>query len=443
MSVIRHISDMEVTDINKQKFLAELGRLLSFMYEEDRKMALDLYSRMFDDAEDLQGLLQHLISPTRQAVVVARAYDAREHKLEVHSQYRDEDDGPESGELPAFILAIDDVYQKAVEQGLMSELPQSAAVLDDQFSLFADDAHPFADEIGLFDAQPVPAEEPAAPMAEDEPSFHEETQDADAAEESEETYHPEPQDAVDAFLANFSIAAKDLIAPEKEAAVPAEEDAPQEEAPAEQETESSPESSAPEQELAADNAEETPEACAPEEAEAVAEPEETAEEPAAEEVEAEAAAEETAPAEGMESLSVAEESAPTAEEPLPEEETAVTEAAPARIRKARVPLLILYILLAIPVGLLGLGLLLIPTILVLALASSMVMAASASFVAAFSGFAVFADFMVVLGIALALAAIGLLLLWLFIWFIGGAMVGLVKGIVRLGAKCCYKEVAAE
>ena len=62
--------------INKQKFLAELGRLLTFMSEEDRQEALTLYAKMFDDVADEQALLQSLLSPTRQAVIIARAYDA-------------------------------------------------------------------------------------------------------------------------------------------------------------------------------------------------------------------------------------------------------------------------------------------------------------------------------------------------------------------------------
>ena len=39
-----------MTSINKQKFLAELGKLLTFMYEEDRQRAMSLYSRMFEEA---------------------------------------------------------------------------------------------------------------------------------------------------------------------------------------------------------------------------------------------------------------------------------------------------------------------------------------------------------------------------------------------------------
>ena len=64
--------------------------------------------------------------------------------------------------------------------------------------------------------------------------------------------------------------------------------------------------------------------------------------------------------------------------------------------------------------------------------------------AAFSGgFAVFANILVVLGMAAMLLALSLLFLWIFIWFVGSVMVGLVNGVVSLGRKWCYKEVQAE
>ena len=75
----------EVTAINKQRFLPELGKLLTFMVEEDRQTALAMYSRLFDDAVDEQQLMDLLVSPTRQAVVIARTYDARERKQQLES----------------------------------------------------------------------------------------------------------------------------------------------------------------------------------------------------------------------------------------------------------------------------------------------------------------------------------------------------------------------
>ena len=111
-------------------------------------------------------------------------------------------------------------------------------------------------------------------------------------------------------------------------------------------------------------------------------------------------------------------------------------------RRANVPLLILYIILAVPLGLLGVAALVIPTLLCLSLALGFVASGVLVLTAAFGGFAIFADFMIILGLSLVMLAFGLLMTWLFIWFIGGAIVGLIRGICRLGGNWCYKEVAA-
>ena len=105
------------------------------------------------------------------------------------------------------------------------------------------------------------------------------------------------------------------------------------------------------------------------------------------------------------------------------------------VRKPRVFLLILYILLAVPVGLLGILLLIVPTLII----TGGVMAVTSAFG---SGIAVFADIMVIIGMAFILLALGLLALWIAVWLVGGAMVGLVRGLIHLGGKWCYKEVEA-
>ena len=93
--------------INRQKFLAELAKLLTFMYEEDRRYALEMYERMFDIAEDNeQWLLQNLMSPTRQAVIIARSYDAKERKLSVAAEWREDEEEDPGSETPPFVLAI-------------------------------------------------------------------------------------------------------------------------------------------------------------------------------------------------------------------------------------------------------------------------------------------------------------------------------------------------
>ena len=137
-----------------------------------------------------------------------------------------------------------------------------------------------------------------------------------------------------------------------------------------------------------------------------------------------------------------EEPVPAVPAPVTEQEPA-EEQAPATQRKAKVFLLILYILCAIPLGILGIAALLVPTLLSLALAISFVSAGVLVLTAAFGGFAIFADLMVILGLAIVLLALGLLFTWLFIWFIGGAIVGLIRGLCHLGGKWCYKEVSVQ
>ena len=52
----------EVSFITRQQFMAELSKLLTFMYDEDRQRALKMYERMFDETADEQGLQQLLVS---------------------------------------------------------------------------------------------------------------------------------------------------------------------------------------------------------------------------------------------------------------------------------------------------------------------------------------------------------------------------------------------
>ena len=387
--------------INRQKFLAELGRLLTFMYEEDRQTALAMYNRMFDEAEDEQALIQYLVSPTRQAVVLARAYNAKERKLQVHSQSRDEYEQV-SDEIPDFVLAINKIQEEVSALKITTQ-----QVSEDQISLFDDS-----------DAGTVPA--PAAqvytePAADEEKT---ETQDADeeatvqketpplfADEPAEETEQDEMSnsvnrlaDAVDAFLADFTISNDELIPKAK---------------PVGEEKDAEPEKTKP----AA--AEETVEVSA---GEAVIEQPEATE--ARKHVQTES---EETEAEAVENAEEAED---------------YTEDA-GTVRKPIVPLLILYIIIAIPIGLIGILLLLLLALMSLSLAVTVGFFGIYGFAATFTGFAVLADILVVAGGSLILLALALLFLWLFVWFIGGGIVGLIRGLCALGGSWCYKEVAVQ
>ena len=342
----------EVTSINKQKFLAELGKLLTFMYEEDRLKAIEIYSRMFEEADDERALLQSLVSPTRQAVVVARAYNSDLGKLSLTSESKAAPEDRDENGVPDYVQAIEKVREQALSaQGI------------------------------------------AAVKADAEPE-------AEAAEE-----------------------------PETEAV-----EEPETEAAEEPETEAAEEPDA--------------EAAEEPEAEAAEEPEvEAAEEPAEAPAAAEAAPEEKTAVEGIEYFTMPEAGKETTAKEggsllLDENSFNVDSDAIKRgRRKPRVFLLILYILLAIPLTIAAVAVLLVPALLFLALSIASIICGVVLVSTAFKGFAVLADIMVLLGVSLVLFALGLLFLWTAIWFIGGAVVGVVHGVAALCDKWCYKEVA--
>ena len=340
------------------------------MYEEDRLRALELYSRMFEDAADESALIQSLLSPTRQAVVVARAYNANLGKLSVTTETKAAPEDRDENGIPDYVQAIEAVRAAA------------------------------------FARQPAPAretpEEPA-PAEEASEETEEPAQPAPAEEASEETEEP---------------------APAEEASEETEEPAPAEEEPEEAE-ETAPAEKA---------SEETEEPAPAEEA-----PEET-EEPAP-------AAEAPAPAENktqenIEFFSMPEEGKEEAAENEGEESVfnIDTDLMRQPRRKAKVFALIVYILFAIPLTLAAIVILLVPAVLFLALSVASIICGVVVVSTALNGFAVIADIMVVLGMALVLFALGLLFLWTAIWFIGGAIVGVVHGVAALCDKWCYKEV---
>ena len=229
--------------INKQKFLAELGRLLTFMYEEDRLETLALYEELFDAASDEQALLQLLVSPTRQAVVLARSYQSGNGKLQVHSSSRV--DEASEDDTPAHILAIYELRHSAELAGMLAPV-----VDDNQISIF-DDAPAAEPEnaeapetaespAAMEEVSPVPDEsaEPVPPAAaeKDETPASDVTEPApDTAPVSENEPAPEAAasesiaevpDEVDSFLAGFSIEGAELAAEPETVPTPVEAPAP-------------------------------------------------------------------------------------------------------------------------------------------------------------------------------------------------------------------------
>ena len=377
-----------MTSINKQKFLAELGKLLTFMYEEDRQRALELYGRMFEEAEDERALIQSLLSPTKQAVIVARAYNSNLGRLSVSTEHKVEAEDRDENGVPDYVQAIDRVREEAFAAQPRPAAPVAAEPEEESESVDENQMTLFGEEQPASEADEEPAESEAPAVPEEE---------AEApAEPEEETEAP--------------------AEPEKEADEAAEEPA-ESEAPAEPAPEEAAES-------AADKGSEMPLAWH--------EPGRTEENAAERNIEYF-----TLPREGEQDVA-AEENGGTdlTETPFNIEIGSFRKPK----RKPKVFALIVYILFAIPLTLAAIAVLLVPSVLFLALSVAAIICGVVIVTTAFNGFAVFADIMVLLGGALVLFALGLLFLWTSIWFVGGAIVALVHGVAALCDKWCYKEV---
>ncbi len=333
-----------------------LERMLTFMSDEDRTEALALYERMFDDADDEASLARSLESPTRQAFVIARAYDANRRK---QSSADDE-------EAPAFVRAILKVYEDSVPLPLVAAA-KSAPLPEDE-------------------PLPAPMEEPVDESEPEEPLRFSFPEDEKAAEEELPPRRPVLADQVTLFDEESEPVAEENAPWSEEPSIPEEPPVP----PRRREA-SRRERRSRDDELRA---------------------------LVLDELRPEDVARESIRSDRRNS---------EAEEPE---------------RETNVPLLILFVILAVPLTLLGVALLLIPTLLSLLLAGAAIVSGCAGLMAAFGGFAVFADILIVFGCSIVALALGLLFLWLFIWFVGGPIAGLVRAVIRLGGRWCSKEVSA-
>jgi len=418
--------------------MTELSKLLTFMYDEDRQRALKMYERMFNIAEDDQGLIQHLMSPTRQAVVIARAYDAKERKLSVSSQKKG-DEFEDGDDVPPFVLAINRIFDELFPE----EDPEQGQV-EDQVSFFDLGVDPGKAavkkpvmpkaEVLLSDTQNfvaiLPSNKPEKAEAEEEetPEGQEEDEASEKAPETEsETEKIVGEQSAEEATADPSeyrrertpatgrevpILSFTFDEEEKEAGGGTDETAEEAEKAEKPKPEPEPE----------------PESESKPEFEPVKEPEE--------------------PEKDL---------VQTVQDLFPEEKPKIivekpreqTEEAPRRRRRSvpmkqvtNVPMLVLFLLAAIPITLVLLALLLILTLASLATSLGLIALGVTLVLAAFSGFAVLADVLMLFGAALISLSLGLVFLWITIWLVGGVMVSLVRWVCELGRKWCTKEVPA-
>ena len=564
--------------INRQKFLAELAKLLTFMYEEDRRYALDMYERMFDIAEgNEQWLIQNLMSPTRQAVIIARSYDAKERKLSVSAEWREEEED-QNGETPPFVLAINKIFDDLFpddegaeepdgnqvsffdqDEGDRKEtkkhrMPKAAVLLnrtqefesvtaaaveemdldsilkeDDQEDFWTDRTDSDTDSDAEAEPDPRvqivdraeyydPAEDRPDDGAAEAPPETETGAEAppqSKLEASEQHDSPQPETGAGAEeqakdtlqsgerpkkrrsieeLLGFRKEKKPNAESESAASEPSE--ALEQAATATAQTEAAePAEKAGEEKTAPTAAEEKPRnlpdrnesADAPAKNTVKAVPLEISDIPPKEEQPPEKTAQEQSAEVPPENNNVSEhkdaadsdrraaksrsseESKPAVEgkteahaspgpdaeskEPiftLPDDEPVIRKPEPQkRVEKTvpvkrvpNVPVMILFFIIAIPSVPVMIAILAILVALCVSLSFGMIALGSILVISAFSGFAVLADIMLLLGAAIIALALGLLLLWIGIWLIAEVMAGLIRSIGSLYREWCYKEVPA-
>lgn len=376
-----------MTLINRQQFMSELSKLLTFMFKEDRSEIIQQYNEMLDNAEDEQAMLESFGSPTRLAVAISRSYQRDERKLSVHADSKDGGSGENVKVKPVIPT-----------QGVKSSAPivkPNEPAADAYVDIIEEIRREKAAEEGIeykpifFKEDPKPE-----PAAEPEPEVEEQTE--EAAEEAAETVDEVSENAAE------------------EAGTADEENA--------------------ENDIKASNSEAQAE-------DADADTAETAEQTAGE---AEDAPQEAQADEGGE----AEAEAP-AEVAEPVDETAhvlatvfneTPETAPEKVRKTNVFALILYIIVSIPVGLV---LLLVMLGLELGVLGCGLLGLRVGFGLlsfTFSGMSVLADVLICFGVNIAVLALGVLITWFAVWLIIVSVPWLIRGIKNLGRKLCVKEV---
>lgn len=212
-----------MTLINRQQFMSELSKLLTFMFKEDRSEIIQQYNEMLDNAEDEQAMLESFGSPTRLAVAISRSYQRDERKLSVHADSKDGGSGenvkvkpviptqgvkssapivkPNEPAADAYVDIIEEIRrEKAAEEGIeykpifFKEDPKPEPAAEPEVEESAEEA---AEET----AQPVDevsenaAEEAATADEENADEAQAEDADADTAEVTEGEAEDAPHEA--------------------------------------------------------------------------------------------------------------------------------------------------------------------------------------------------------------------------------------------------------
>ncbi len=384
--------------MNRQRYMAELSKLLTFMFKEDKEDILAHYNKMLDEAEDEQALLESFGSPTRLAVTISRSYKRTERKLAVEADSKaDKPDEGETGVEPEHIFVKPVKKETAAEKTPAAPAPGLS---------YAD----IIEEIRREKAEEEGVE--YTPMFFNEPEkAPEEPESEEAPEEAEKV--PEEPEAEESEEADIEVEIVET---------PAEESEPEEAEPEEE----APEADGEAEEAAEDEAEETTE--------------EKTEEPEAEEPQD---AEDTVKTEDIEDTEESESAqerveldAVTVFDQLDKMQPPVETVQ----YKTNVGLLILYLIFAIPIGLALFFAAVIVALSLLAAGAVLIGLGIKTVGFAFSTFAIFADSILCAGAALVALAVALMLIWLAILILFRGLGGLIAGIKALGVRICVREV---
>ena len=388
--------------MNRQRYMAELSKLLTFMFKEDKEDILAHYNKMLDEAEDEQALLESFGSPTRLAVTISRSYKRAERKLAVEADSKA--DKPDEGETS---VEPEHIFVKPVKKETAAEKTPAAAAPGLSYAdIIEEIRREKAEEEGV-EYTPMFFNEPE--KAPGEPEAEEKTEEAEKV--------PEEPEAEESEEADIEV---EIVETPAEEAEP-EGSEPEEEAP---------EADGEAEEAAEDEVEETAEDTAEEKAE---EPE--AEEP--QDAEDTVKTEDTEDTEESESAQErAELDAVTVFDQLDKMQPPVETVQ----YKTNAGLLILYLIFAIPIGLALFFAAVIVALSLLAAGAVLIGLGIKTVGFAFSTFAIFADSILCAGAALVALAVALMLIWLAILILLRGLGGLIAGIKALGVRICVREV---
>jgi len=182
-----------VTSINKQRFLTELSKFLTFLSDEEKEQILLSFNRIFDSAENEEELLSSLVSPLKVTVELSRAYskggieNAKQKCVElsgieiaednedseyVQESLFEEDNSVNTVEVKepdiydSIETAVEAAYQSSMNDAVINHASTTIPISDDPedsdaFSDEEETVEPVSDSTVILDVKKVTAELPA------------------------------------------------------------------------------------------------------------------------------------------------------------------------------------------------------------------------------------------------------------------------------------------